>query len=348
MQIETAELDKILSKVAKAASNEKSLPITSIITLKAENNKLTMYTTDKTITMFGFVTSLDNDSFSISVDVNTLTKLIHSISTKVVSLSVKKGVLYITGNGNYKLNAINNGRGEAISLPDPRDAYKSTITTTIDISTIKTAIKALSLSIAANDFAVSCYKNIYFGEKILTSDMSKLSALDTYICDPGRLFSRKLVSLLSLFEDSIEMKLQNNLLTAFVSPQLIIVSPVDNINEVPDYQADALMSLLLKSYDYSVSINKKDFIEALNRFGILSQDKIILDFSNELELRSNDDTFSEKLNINVSINKELIIDYLTLKQYVNTFDDDNFEFYFDDNSTFVMLKDSQLTHIISI
>lgn len=347
MRIETKELDNILSKVAKAAPYDKALPLTCIITLKANNDVLTMYTTNLVTTMFGFVKCLDTDSFSISVDVNTLAKLIHSISTDTVSLEVKKNVLYISGNGNYRLNAINNGRGEAISLPDPRDSYNSTINI-IDVSTIKTAVKALSLSIAANDFAIPCYKDVYFGEKIMTSDTSKLSALDAYICYPGKLISYKLLSLLSLFDEDITIKQQNNLMLAFESSNLLVVSSVDDIQAVPDYQADALLTLLYKSYEYTVKINKREFLEALNRFSILSQDKVSLDFSSDLTIQSKDGNFSEKIVTGVSINKALVIDYLILKQYVNTFYDDVFEFNFDENSSFIMLKDSELTHIVSI
>ena len=99
LKIKTETLQDMVSKSIQCVSNNKLIPITSLMNIKVKNNVLTLTTTDST--NYFYVTSddkFDCEDVEFSILADTFVKLIQKTTSKEVILSVKDSIFEVKGN----------------------------------------------------------------------------------------------------------------------------------------------------------------------------------------------------------------------------------------------------------
>lgn len=346
MKVKTKDLDWLLKTVVNAAGKINIMPITSSVTLFVEDNQLYACATNRIDTLFGHIDVEDKKDFKATVDIITLQKLVHSLTTDEVELNMKKDYLQIVANGKYKLMTLVDGRGTEIHIDDTR--FKpSAPPITINADVFSTIKSQLSISLAEKSFVEESYKDYYIGEVALTTNTDNASMLrvSPFNSEKYKVYA-KTIELLSLFEGQIEMSQDfSNKRTMFSGNNLCLVTSMLELDRCPNFEAEAFVEIFNERYDYSVECNKKDFIEVLNRFGVLCQQNITINLNNGILFTSSDDTFEEKLDIPCHIDKIIQINYVVLLKYLKTIDSDTFTLSFKDD--LIKLTGKNVEHILS-
>ena len=88
MKIQTAKFKNMLGQLINVAGFNNLLPITSMIGIKTQNNKLILSTTDTVTSMSLSVDMDDVDDFNICVDAQKLFKLVSKFTAEITDLKI--------------------------------------------------------------------------------------------------------------------------------------------------------------------------------------------------------------------------------------------------------------------
>lgn len=163
----TTDLQALVTKVIKGASNSKFNTLTSLINVGVVGNTVRMTTTDSNnyFTVSGTVNATDDMSFTVLVD--KFSKLIMKMTTENITIKVTDDVISVTGNGTYKIPIQLDVDGTPIRYP------KHEINTPDDSGTLKTAV----------------IKSILIHNKPSLAVTMNIPCLTGYLCDSEGVFS---------------------------------------------------------------------------------------------------------------------------------------------------------------
>ena len=117
MKIATNLLKEAVNNSLKGTSNNALIPITQMIGIKLNNNKLHLLSTDMTNTLEMTLDKVLGDDIDITVEAEKFGKLISKMTSPEIDLSVKDDVLIVKGNGTYKIPLISDEEG-LVSFPE--------------------------------------------------------------------------------------------------------------------------------------------------------------------------------------------------------------------------------------
>lgn len=122
IKIVTTDLKEILSKVSRCAGNDKNTPLTQLLNIKSDGEKVTFTTTD-TVNTCVYEYKNDTaklDEMNVTVTVDQFNKLVSKFTCAEVSFGIGKSKkdLTVKGNGEYKL-PIAFENGEIVEYPIP-------------------------------------------------------------------------------------------------------------------------------------------------------------------------------------------------------------------------------------
>lgn len=283
LQIKTEVLQDMVSKVSKCASNNKLIPITSLMNLKVENNYLVLATTDAT--NYFYVSAddkVDCGDFEISVVSDTFTKLVQKTTSENVTLSLNNNILEVKGNGDYKLE-LPLDDGEAVKfpkkLPDDNDYAVDDVIKKSYIDKILNYNKpALSVDLS---FPACC--SYYVGESVMSTDRFKVCKTDIQLISKELLITPQVMELLGIMEDeNIDVTYYDDY-TVFHSGNDVLYSP--NVSGVETFPKDSLNGLIDSDFKSTCKVNRLAVLEMLERLSLFvsNYDKkaITLSFTND-------------------------------------------------------------------
>ena len=352
LTIKTTELQDMVSKASKCVSNNKLIPITSLMNIKVCNHKLTLTTTDA-INYF-YVSKLelvDCEDFEISVLADLFIKLVQKTTSDNITLEVIDGTLKVKGNGTYTMELPLDENGGIIKFPNkfPESSESKGI---IKLTAVKSIVNYNKASLALNMEvpSLTCY---YCGDSVVTSDRYKICKTGIKMFNEPRLITSNLMELLSILsKEDIEVYSGDNCLI-FETDLESIYSPItDGIETFP---IQAIEGLVEQEFTSSCKISKSAILNVLDRLSLFVSpyDKkgIYLTFTKDgLILSSKKSSGSELIPFISSTEFKdytCCIDIEMLKTQISTQDTDELNLYYGSDIA-IKLVDKNVTQIIAL
>lgn len=324
MKVSTDKLKEIVKVLSSVAGMNSLKPITCLLQIKAKDNKASFTTTNGIDTMYA---SLECEGeLDIAVDVQLFTKLVLSLSKEEVELFEENNILNIHCGGKYKIPAVYNSLGQKIPFRDLRKPFSGNFIN----NEFKLIKKQLGVSKADNEFPIECYRNYYFGDNILATNVVTASKINKRLFEENILLFDKTVEILSKMGNNLRYNQFNYADDLF----WLVTSPNKNIEF---YQYGDVMKLFNYSNLKLLSLEKMK--EILKRFNAFKYEYLII--SNNI-IKSEKEDIIEELDVDLECQLKLRVDILG--KFLNTLTSD-FECFA--TNDFMIIKNNELEHIIS-
>lgn len=263
LAIKTVILQEMVSKAIKGASLDKMIPLTSLMSIKLADKKLTLSTTDASNYLYIIHDAVEGDDFEVVVYAEQFAKLISKLSSENTTITLEDKVLNIKANGNYKIELPLDENGEIIHFPDPiaESAINGEVMT-LALPTVKTILNTNKASLAiADDEPI--YKNYYVGDRVVTSDFFKICSLDVKLFNKDVLISPETMNLLDVMTaDKIEVYIEDDVIR-FMTKDCIVYG--HTMEGVDDFAIKEITELVDEKFKSSCKINKSDILSTLDR-----------------------------------------------------------------------------------
>lgn len=265
MRVNTETLKLLVSKAIRGASQNKLIPITSLLLIKVSDNVLTLETTDCSNYLYVSY-DVETDDFYAVVYVDQFSKLISRLTCDTVELEVNDSVLRIVGNGTYDIELPLDENGETIKFPDP----VADLNDLKDGGTIsKTLISAILMSLRPS-LAVTLEQpeltGYYSADKIVASDGFKIAYMKADMLKEPRLISGETMSLLDVMpEDKISVGLVDDVIL-FRADGCVLYSKA--MQYIDDYSIEAITSYVEREFNAMCRISRNSLLSLLERLSL--------------------------------------------------------------------------------
>lgn len=268
MKLRTELLKDMISKSVKAASDNKLIPITSLIKIEAKDGEIILETTDATNYLYVKGKTESADSLYAVVGVDIFSKLVAKTTSEFIELSVANDMplLKVRGNGDYTIEMPLDENGGLIVYPDPVSEIKGidfedTVKRLV-VSNILTSVKP-SL---ATTYENPCYIGYYIGSRVLATDSYKIAGLKEAFCTKETLVSPEVMDLLGVMTaDTIKVEAHNNQFV-YRTDDVIVYGPEMGGKE--DFAVEPIENLLDTVFEYSCKLDKNIFLSVLDRLSL--------------------------------------------------------------------------------
>ena len=267
LTIKTEVLQEMVSKVSKCASNNKLIPITSLMNIRVANNYLRLATTDAT--NYFYVTAndkVDCEDFEISVVSDMFTKLVQKTTSETVTLSLDNNILEVKGNGNYKLE-LPLDDGKAIKFPTklPEDAVGYDVNDIIKKSYIEKILNYNKPALAV-DLSLPACCSYYVGDSVMSTDRFKVCRTGIKLLSKELLVTPQVMELLGIMEkEDIDVTYYDGY-TIFRSGNDELYAP--NVSGVETFPKDSLNGLIDSEFKSYCKVDKSAVLEMLDRLSL--------------------------------------------------------------------------------
>lgn len=307
MKIKTELLKDLISKATQCVGNDKLIAITQMIGIKAEKDKIKVFSTDATNYMIVEAEIEDDGSaFNVTVYAEQFSKLISKTTSEYTYLRILDNNLEVKGNGTYTLELPLDEEGELINYPNMLDGMKRIKWEKNKLEVEKVSVLNNTLKSAlANSDKFPIINNYYIGENAVATNRNIMSAYNIKLLNHTVLMPLKLVDLLSIMKSDIKYYIDDNKMI-FTADDIIIYSKWSNDTE--EYPIDKLSDFMTTDFKSVCKVSKNDFIALLERISLF-----VSKYDSEA-IR----LYFEKDGIRVSNKNRMsneIIDYVDSKNY---------------------------------
>ena len=359
--LKTEELNDICSKILFAVDNSGLSEITETLELVLSNKELYLQVTNREYFIkVKLSTNIDGD-FHATVNAELFLKLISKITTELVTLEVSDKCLLITGNGKYKLPLVYDG-SELLKLPE---ITINNVTNTFDIDgTVLDSIYTYNSKQLIGKVITNPVQSLYYVDKEGAITFTSGACVNKFSLDEDvkLLLNSKLVKLFKLFKtDTVNFTIGQDTLTGELiqtkarfktnSIELTAILPTNDsaIKRVP---AKVIRERAYKDYPYSVTLNRTELLQSINRFSIFSSKSTAIDSNygiysfgtNKVVISDINKTNSEELvyanETSISDEYTATIDFNDLKSILDSMSGEFVTLNFGDNQAIVCVKDN--------
>lgn len=348
LTIETKILQDLVNKAVKGAANNKYMEFTNWINIKAKDNLLTFITCDGA-NYFYVKHPITTDDFDIIVQVKDFASLVRLTTTKEITLTMNDGDKCLTfeGNGEYSIELPADAE-----FDDPLSEIElEEATATISKTLISNMITINKPSIAPT-MTNPENTGYYVGDKIITTDTKRITALHENVLEKPILLTKSMVDLLNnIDDDEIDCYIINKQII-FKTDKYAIYGY--SLNGIESFKITAINNLIESQIDECAVFNKENIMSALSRILIFVKNldnTIILNFKKDYLTISTEDKQSQE-NVEYvqnTANEESTckIKIDVLMSQINALNEESFAFYYG-NSKYVKLTTDNITQIIAL
>jgi len=195
LAISTIKFQDMMSRAAKGASENKLLPITSLMAIELKTNVLTLTTTDTANTLKVIADKVEGDDFYAVIPVDVVSKLVAKTTSETIQLALKDNSVEVKGNGVYNIAIVVDEDG-VIKFPEYKFKKKGE-PEVINLTSIKN-ILAINKAAVAKTIDTPCLCGYYVGAKVVTTDENVICFNDMKLLAEDALISTEMMNLLSL------------------------------------------------------------------------------------------------------------------------------------------------------
>lgn len=262
--LSTPLFQEMLNKAVKGAGNNKLVPLTFLISIKAKDNILTLTTTDGLNYLY-VKEPVETEDFELVVEMETFSKLISKMTSETITLNITDNYLEVVGNGKYLID-IPSDDGNPIRYPDPvSEMDLSEPTDTLSLEMVNKIINNARNSLA-QDYSVPGFVNYYVGSTVLSTDRLKICNVDTEVFKDPVLISCATMDLLAIMDkSSINVYRSGNKLV-FETSNCVLYA---NIPEgIEDFDVEVITSLIKEEFPSMCKVSKNAVMQLLDRLSL--------------------------------------------------------------------------------
>ena len=267
LKLQTSKLQEMVGKSIKGASNNKMIPLTSLMEIELKNHVLTLRTTDASNTLSIMAKDIDGEDFHTVVPSEMFSKLVGKITTNNITLTVSSISLIVKGNGEYQIELPLNDDGDLIKFPAQTNitVFESAIVGEVALSALKSVLNANKAAVAQT-MELPYLTGYYFGEQVITTDSFKVCANAQKLIPIPSLLPSVMVELLSLVGDEkIKVYLVDNKVT-FVGSDVMIQG--STMSGIEDYPVEPVVEYLKTKFVSHCQVNRNDLLNVLDRLSL--------------------------------------------------------------------------------
>ena len=266
LRIKTSELQEMVSKAIKCVSNNKLIPLTSLVNIRVEDNILTLTTTDAT--NYFYVSKqekVDCEDFEVSVLADVFTKLVQKTTSENITIIIENGIMTISGNGTYTMELPLDENGSVIKFPKKLNNDFRKDAGTIKLSTIKTIISANKASLADNMEApiLTCY---YCGRSVITSDKKKICKTDIKVFDNPMVLTPVTMELLAAMSKEDILVTTTDYDVVFTTGEDTVYAPI--VEGIETFPVDAIETLVAQDFSSKCTVSRSAVLNLLDRLSL--------------------------------------------------------------------------------
>jgi len=266
LSIKTVVLQEMVSRAMKGAGQNKLIALTSLMAIQLKDKQLKLITTDASNTLYILQDNVEGEDFYCTVRVEQFSQLISKTTSENITLTLEGSVLTVKGNGTYKIELPMDENGDIIKYPDPAAELKvEGEMSEINLSTIKTILTTnkAALAVTMEEPVYTCY---YMGDKVVTTDQSKICGFNVKLFDTPILLFPETVNLLDVMtEEKISVYIKDDIIE-FISKDCVVYAHL--ADDIEDFQIDAINGLLDEEFNSSCKVNRNDLLSLLDRIGL--------------------------------------------------------------------------------
>lgn len=218
--VKTEQFKSMVAKAAKGASQDKILPITSMIAIDLKKGKLILTTTDTSNTLQVIATGIDGDDFYVVIPVDKFSKLISKTNSEKITLSIKESHVEIKGNGVYKI-AIPMDEAGPVIFPQFKFKKSEKQKGEINLTSVQ-AILSTNKSSMSKNIETPYLCGYYVGNNVITTDENVICFNTMKLVDNPVLVPPQIVELLALSNQEKINYWYNGSEFLFETPELVL------------------------------------------------------------------------------------------------------------------------------
>lgn len=264
LKLKTAKLQEMVSKAIKGASNNKMIPLTSLMEIELVDGVLTIRTTDANTTLSIVATGIEGERFHTVVPSDVFSKLVAKTTTETISLSMDEAGLEVKGNGRYNIELPMDDSGKLVKFQQvkmPDEVTETTISTAL-IKTILTANKAAIAQTMEQPYLTG----YYVGDKVITTDSFKVCSNNEKVLGTPQLLPQEMVDLLALISAPTINVTTGGSKICFATSDVVIKGTV--MQDIELYPVDAIEAYLLTEFKSRCHLPKLALIDVLERLSL--------------------------------------------------------------------------------
>ena len=263
--IKTEELQEMVGRVIQCVTNNKLIPLTSLMSIAIEDNTLVLTTTDATNYYYAYSKSdITCEDFEVSVLADLFTKLIQKTTSENVTIEVEGEILKVSGNGTYTFELPLDENG-VIKFPKKIKDDKGKELGIVSLSKIKEAISVNKASLATG-MEYPILTAYYCGTCVATSDRKKICRNASKMFDTPVLISSVVMELLnSVSSENIIVKEVDNAIIYESENEKIYAPITDNVAEFP---ISAIENFISGEFTSKCKISRVDMLNVIERLSL--------------------------------------------------------------------------------
>ena len=352
IKIATSILKDVINKVIKASTNNKMVPLTSLLSINVINSVLCVVASDA-VNYFEINAECNStENFAVVVKSDLFSKIVSKTTSETITLELNGSILTYTGNGTYKIELPLNEEGMPITYPEYDTMGETKDSGTIKLSTIKSILLANKPALAVTAEA-PYLMNYYCGEEIISADSFNICINKTNMFKEPVLLSPMVIDLLGLFDsEDIAYKYDGDRIKFTTNTMKLYAKKQKNIEQYP---VTSIMDYDTLDSTSNCAVSKSALVGVLDRLSLFISDfdvnGVYLDFTAEgLRVTSKNNAGTELIPYSESNNFEKTICLVSvdaLRKQVNARSGDILYIQYGmDNA--IKFVDNDILHIVAL
>lgn len=278
-QTQTQTIQEMVGKAVHCVSNNKLIPLTSLISLSVKDKTFTLTTTDAT--NYFYVSDpavLPVDDFEFSVFADTFVKLMQKMTSENVTFSLEGNVLIIEGNGTYKMELPLDETGKPIKFPNKLTEFGTKICS-VAVQEIRNIVGSHKSALAI-DMQSPVLTNYFFGEdEVVTSNRKTICYKSSGVLAGNILLSPITMDMITSLGDVDVDVYETETALLFKTDIDVIYAP--KIQGVETFPVDKMKTLIEQQFDSRFSISRRAILDVLDRLSLFvsAYDKKAIDLT---------------------------------------------------------------------
>lgn len=297
LRIKTPILKDVINKVIHASTNNKMVPLTSLLSIKVKNGMIYAVASDA-VNYFEVSAECNaTEDFEVVLKGDLFSKIVAKTTSEIITLDLNGNILTFTGNGTYKIELPLDEEGQPIKYPSYNDMGEVVDSGTIKLATIKSIILANKPALAITAEA-PYLMNYYCGENVVSADSFNICINKSAIINTPVLLSPMALDLLSLFVAEDINYAYDGSRIAFTSATMKLY--VKTQKGIESYPIDAILEYENQDSDSTCAVSKSVLLGVLDRLSLFISDfdvnGVYLNFTTEgVKITSKNNAGSETI-----------------------------------------------------
>lgn len=270
IELDTVLFKDMVARARKGAGNNNMIPLTSMMAIELQDNKLTLITTDSKNYLYIIQDNIPGDDFYAVVIVDTFAALVAKTTSETIHLDLKGNSLEFIGNGKYSIE-LPDEEGEMIEFPDPRQEVELDVLDDIHLTTINSILTTVKSSLATT-MEEPCYTGYYCGKKVIATNGDKISCMNVKLWDTPRILSSQTMDLLSVMTvENVAVEAGDDIVI-FSSPDCVVYGRTMDCLE--DFDIKGITGALDTEFTSKCKVKKSSLLQLLDRISLFVAQKI--------------------------------------------------------------------------